>query len=142
VSADASHADHPDSKSHTEDCDGFRGAGGVPDSMLIHVSVKQIIVSKSSCASEIIGQDTMVDYGIWATGVRDDNMSAQMVSSKGHGSFKKMKAVAKRYFYISELIQSGQVKLEWVASKELVADLLNKAVTSDVFGYLLPMLLG
>jgi hypothetical protein len=35
VSADASHADHPDAKSHTGGCVGLRARDGIPDSYFI-----------------------------------------------------------------------------------------------------------
>ena len=72
VSADASHADHPDCKSHTGGCVGVRGAGNVQDSFFIFVSAKQGLVTKSSMESEIVAQDTMADWGLWSAGVRDD----------------------------------------------------------------------
>jgi hypothetical protein len=52
-----------------------------------------------------VGAESKLLYDeIGKIGLQNDNMSAQMVLSKGHGSFKKIKAVAKSYFYISELI--------------------------------------
>ena len=61
---------------------------------------------------------------------------------KGRGSFKKTKHILKRFFYITELIEAGRVVLKWVASSQLVADILTKAVETDVFKTLLPKLIG
>ena len=178
-SADASHADHADCKSHTGGCVGVRGAGDVQDAYFIFLSAKQALVTKSSMESEIIAQDTMVDWGLWSAGIRDDlvapvdlekhvvnaaeveyradarsrseydvitlegdNKSAQTVLEKGRGSFKKTKHILKRFFYITELIEAGRVVLKWVASSQLVADILTKAVETDVFKTLLPKLIG
>ena len=179
VIADASHADHPDCKSHTGGCVGVRGAGNIEDAFFIFISVKQSLVTKSSMESEVVAQDTMADWALWSAGVRDDlvspfdleehiikaaeveyrddaatrrdydvitlegdNRSAQIALEKGRGSFKRTKHILKRYFYITELIEAGRVVLKWVASNKLVADLLTKAVETDVFKTLLPKLIG
>ena len=83
VSADASHADHPECKSHTGGCVGVRGAGDVQDSFFIFVSAKQGLVTKSFMESEIVAQNTMADWGLWSAGVRDERdwtMQRGMVS--------------------------------------------------------------
>ena len=81
VSADSSHAEHPDCKSHTGGCVGVKGDGFTPDSYFLFYSAKQSIVTKSSMESEMVAQDTMVDWGVWSAGIRDDLLSPKDLDS-------------------------------------------------------------
>jgi hypothetical protein len=74
-SADASHADHPDCKSHSGGCVGFRGAGDIAECYVMFLSLKQSIVAKNTMESEIVSQDANADQLMWAQGIRDDILS-------------------------------------------------------------------
>ena len=71
-----------------------------------------------------------------------DNQAAIKMLEHGRGSFKRCKHILKKYFYITELIETGRVVMKWVSGKLLPADMLTKPVTADVHDTLLPMLTG
>ena len=103
-------------------------------------SKKQRVVVTSSCEAELVTQsDECLKYVLWlrkfmkALGhghehsyIHQDNMSAIDMGTKGQGSFKKSKHVDIRYFFISEKIASGIIKLKYVPTKLMVADILTK----------------
>jgi len=61
---------------------------------------------------------------------------------QGTGSFKRAKHIKVRFFWLRDLIDTGEVLLKYVCSGELVADILTKPVTGSKFGYLLKKLIG
>ena len=62
--------------------------------------------------------------------------------AQGTGSFKRAKHIKVRFFWVKDLIDEGEVILKYIASEELVADLLTKALTGSKFKYLRKKLLG
>jgi hypothetical protein len=66
-SADASYGVHPDGKSHSGLCVGFKGCDSVPDSFFIFSSGKQSIVTTSSCEAELVCANKGGSYLVWAS---------------------------------------------------------------------------
>jgi hypothetical protein len=71
-----------------------------------------------------------------------DNASALHWICSGRGNFKTTKHIRVRYFYIRDLVLSGELKVEWVPSAKLVADLLSKGVKYSIFKALIHYLIG
>jgi hypothetical protein len=71
-----------------------------------------------------------------------DNKSAITIAETGKGNFKNTKHIRVRYYYISDLIRSGELVIKWIPTQRMVADVLTKGVTMMVFTTLVPMLLG
>ena len=71
-----------------------------------------------------------------------DNESTIKIINKGHGTFKNTRHVRVRYFFIHDLVVWGWMKVKWMASASMVADMLSKGVALGVFSALLPRLIG
>ena len=48
----------------------------------------------------------------------------------------KTKHIAINYHYVREFVKDKQVKMEYVSSKEQIADIFTKALPKDAFEYL------
>ena len=48
----------------------------------------------------------------------------------------KTKHIAIKYHYVRDLVEDKQVKMEYVSSKEQIADIFTKALPKDAFEYL------
>lgn len=71
-----------------------------------------------------------------------DNKSTVSIIEKGRGNFRNTRHIRIRYYFVHDLVVEGIIRVEWVKSEYMVADLLTKGVTSIVFTTLLPKLLG
>ena len=74
--------------------------------------------------------------------LRQDNQSTIRLIDRGRGNFKNTRHIRVRYYYIRDLVLSGEVVVRWCSSAETVSDLLTKGTTLSVFQYLLPKLIG
>ena len=152
VAADASYAVHEDGRSHSGGCAGF-GSEKAACYFIYHSSVQPTTV-KSVYEGELVSASTNVDYGIWLMqmmlqlgyGLKvitllQDNTSTIKGIEDGHGTWKRTKHIRVRYFWLKTLIDSGEMVVKWVPSKELVADILTKPVVGVLFVSLLILLL-
>ena len=64
-----------------------------------------------------------------------DNTSAINIS-KNHVMHTKTKHIAIKYHYVRELVQDKEVKMEYVHTKEQIADIFTKALSKDAHEYL------
>ncbi len=67
--------------------------------------------------------------------VRVDNQAALAIA-KGSSMSAKTKHIAVAYHNVRTAVSYNQVALNYVCSKENTADILTKAVTSEVFSHL------
>jgi hypothetical protein len=74
--------------------------------------------------------------------IQQDNKCSMEILRAGTGSFKRAKHIKVRFFWLKELIDTGRVLLKYVATGELVADILTKPLTGGTFKYLRKKLLG
>jgi hypothetical protein len=149
ASADASHGVHHDGKGQSASVISL-GQGSVKST-----SNKQRIVSKSSTESEIIAASDAASESI---GLRNyllsrghaippvilgqDNMSSQSVLTNGFNSARRMKHLHIRYFFIQNYIKSGELKVKYVKTNDMVADVLTKPLQGQHFKELRNKLLG
>ena len=152
VAADASYGEHEDGRSHSAGCIGL-GDEKKASFFMFHSS-SQPIICKSSAEAELVCASTVVDYGIWLqqmllqmgyghriiTLLQDNTASIRFIK-EGHGTWKRTKHIKIRYFWLKMLIDSGDMVVKWVPSKNLVADILSKPVTGSLFITLLILLL-
>jgi hypothetical protein len=61
-----------------------------------------------------------------------DNQSALAVSANGVKS-ERTKHVDVKYHFITETVESGQVKLQWVPTQQQEADIFTKPLAAPVF---------
>jgi hypothetical protein len=152
ASSDASYAEHADGKSHTGGCVGFESDLSC---WVIHICNKQPVVAKSTCESELIAVNKVGDYVEWSiqfleelgypqetVTIQQDNKCSMEILRAGTGSFKRAKHIKVRFFWLKDLIDTGRVLLKYVATGELVADILTKPLTGGAFKYLRKKLLG
>ena len=64
-----------------------------------------------------------------------DNTSAINIS-KNPVMHAKTKHIAITYHYVRELVEDKQVKMEYIHSKEQIADIFTKSLSKDAFEYL------
>ena len=64
-----------------------------------------------------------------------DNTSAINIS-KNPMMHAKTKHIAIKYHYVRELVEDKQVKMEYINSKEQIADIFTKPLPKDAYEYL------
>jgi hypothetical protein len=152
--ADASYAERSTGHSQTGGCIGVEGVN--TPCLFIFCSAKQSIIAKSSCEAELIAANSVGDYFVWLREVLEalhlsdgepavlyqDNKATIIIGEKGDGSFKRTKHIRVRYFWLSELVSRGELKLAYVPTDEMVADILTKPIVGNAFRYLKDKLLG
>ena len=98
--------------------------------------------SPSSCYTEVMGLYLATAEVIWlrnllsecgfpqdgATAVEQDNQATMLILQRGEGWGGASKMFAGKYFWITEMIQTKQVRLEYKSTLEIVADGFTKAM--------------
>jgi hypothetical protein len=148
---DASFGVHADGKSHT----GMfitLGRG-----IILAKSVKQKIVSKSSCEAELIGLSDISSLLAWQQewmtvmgdadhaypGVLfEDNMSTMHLAENGRSNSDRTKHIKLRYFFIKQYLDSGEFVLKHCSTDRMIADVLTKPLQGEHFEALRDILLG
>jgi hypothetical protein len=146
---DASFAVHPNMVSHT-------GAtvtlGGGP---IFARSTKQRLNTKSSTESELVGLSDSATQVIWTRNfiiaqgydikeavIKQDNMSTIALANKGRSTSERTRHVDIRYFFVKDRIDSREIKLEYLPTEQMVADILTKPLQGALFRTLRDSLLN
>jgi hypothetical protein len=150
--ADASYAMHADAKSHTGGVVGFESDKSCWTAV---ISGKKSVVAKSSGEAELIAENKVGDMVEWQMQFMEElgytqgtvtmfvnNICAMNMIQNGTGSLKRAKHIKVRYFWLKGLIDNGWIKLQYLNTTELVADILTKPIIGDHFQYLLYKLIG
>ena len=130
---DASYALHDDAKSHT-------GSLIYSGRNLVHGSAnKQKVMAKSSTESETNGVhseyntiENLRALYIELTGdnspviIKQDNMSAIHLMTKGTSISNKSKHMKVRYYYLKEKVDEQKISIEYEPTETMIADLLTK----------------
>ena len=137
---DASFAVHPEAQSHTGSTITMGGGS------LFAKSTRQKIVTKSSTESELVGLSDSVPQIIWtrdfltaqgypvrAATVYQDNKSTICLAEKGRSTSERTRHINIRYFFIKDRIASGEVKVEYLPTERMVADILTKPLQGELF---------
>jgi len=110
------------------------------------ISKKQKLVTRSTMESELVAVDTVAQEAIWIrnilaefghpqkepTVLEQDNKSCILMANRGPGTGKS-RFIDIRFFWITEKIEDGIIKMKYVASEELIADGLTKPLTKSKF---------
>ena len=137
---DASFAVHKDMRSHT-------GATLTLGSGVISsISTKQKVNSRSSTEAELIGVDDVVSRILWTklfveaqgfkvkTIVLRDNTSSMKLEENGKASSgKRTRHFNIKYFYITDLIQRGEMQIQYCPTEEMIADYMTKPLVGAKF---------
>jgi hypothetical protein len=68
-----------------------------------------------------------------ATVLYQDNLSAISIHEAGRGTFKRSKHILVRGSFITEHIKNKIIRLQYLSTNEMLADLLTKALQMPVF---------
>jgi hypothetical protein len=112
-------------------------------------SKKQRTVALSTCEAELYAEGEAIKEVLWlrgllaelglhaATGSRiyGDNQSTIAISQNGIKG-ERTKHVDVKYHFITETVESGAVKLQWVPTTEQQADIFTKALPAPAFAKL------
>jgi hypothetical protein len=138
---DASFAVHNDYRSHT-------GATlSLGHGVICSVSTKQKVNTRSSTEAELVGLDDVISKVLWtkrfieqqgfkitSTIVYRDNTSAMKLEENGRASAsKRTRHFNIKYFYITDLIEKGEVKIEYCPTDDMLADYMTKPLVGTKF---------
>jgi hypothetical protein len=150
--SDASYAEHADGKSHSGGVTGFESDTSCH---FAYISGKQPVVAKSVGEAELIAENKVGDHIVWGCEMLEelgypqgcvpmyvDSTCAMQMMKQGTGSFKRAKHIKVRFFWMKELLDEGKIKLIYMPTDELVADILTKPMSGGKFHYLLFKLIG
>ena len=140
-SVDASFAVHPDMRSHSG-ASMTMGKGTINGS-----SRKQKLNTKSSTEAELVGVDDNMTQIIWTRyfleaqgyAVTDnillqDNKSTILLENNGKASSsKRTRHVNIRYFFVTDRIKKGEVRVEYCPTESMVADYFSKPLQGRLF---------
>ncbi len=73
-------------------------------------------------------------YSVRDNVVFQDNKSSILLERNGKmSSSKRTKHINVRYFFITDRISKGEVRIEWCSTKQMVADYMSKPLQGAVF---------
>ncbi len=110
-------------------------------------STKQKLNTRSSTESELVGVDDMMSSILWTryflkeqgykvcdNVIFQDNKSSILLERNGKlSSSKRTKHINVRYFFITDRITKGEVRVEWCPTKQMVADFMTKPLQGTIF---------
>ena len=146
---DASFAVHGDMRSHTG---GVISLGSGP----VYVrSSKQKLTSKSSTEAELIGVSDMLPQVIWTRDflqqqgymckpakIFQDNQSTIVLANKGFSTSDKTRHIGIRYYFVKDRIDGGEVEVEYLATENMIADIMTKPLQGSLFRKLRDLLMN
>ena len=154
ATADSAYAVDKDCKSTSAGCIGFPGIDG-KTSYFLWVHKTQPIATRSSSESELVAASYIVEYGLWVTYMLDelgfgkrmieleqDNTSSISFVKRGRGTFSRTKHIKVRWFWITMLMEDGELSIKHVPTQEMTADILSKPLPYAAFLKLLFKLVG
>ena len=151
ATVDASYGNHLDRKSHT----GCTLHIGRNSGAFLSRSKKQTVTADSSTVAEFIATHTAAKEIMWArsllselgypqmepTTLFEDNQSTIFMINNDSNT-QKTKHIDIRYNLIREQVQNGVITMEHLPTKEMIADMLTKALGPTAYIHLRPKLLG
>ena len=138
---DVGFAIHPDFKSHTGGDLTF--GRGCP----LSLSRKQRLNTRSSTDSELVGTDDMSQMILWTASFMDaqgypvkdnilyqDNKSTILLLNNGKSSStKRTRAINIRYFFLTDQIEKGKLRVAYCPTGSMVADFHSKPLQGKLF---------
>jgi hypothetical protein len=146
---DASHGVHDDYRGHTGATIRI-GLGPVYSK-----SSSQKINTKSSAESELVGLSDSTGQVVWTRNflieqgykvepavIYQDNQSTMALIKNGKSNSDRTRHIAIRFFFVTDRINSNEIKLEYMETEEMLADILTKPLQGEVFRKLRDRLLN
>jgi hypothetical protein len=148
--ADASFAVHPDMKSHTG------GLMTLGKGAIYGTSTRQKINTKSSTEAELVGLNDVMPqvlwtryfleaqgYGVNESIVYQDNKSTILLAENGKASSgRRTRHINIRYFFVKDRIASGELKIEYCPTQEMMADFFTKPLQGTSFTRMRDMIMN
>ena len=69
-------------------------------------------------------------------------MSTIRMAENGSSASRRTRHINVRYFFIKERIDSGEIRVSYLPTEEMIADLLTKPIQGKLFAKLRDRLLG
>ena len=137
---DASFAVHPDFKSHTGATMTY--GKGAPMTR----SRKQKLNTRSSTEAELVGLSDSANQGLFirtfliaqgyqmpAMTILQDNQSCMALIARGRSGAERTRHIQIRYFWVKERVDTGEVKIEYLRSEDMYANVLTKPLQGGQF---------
>ena len=138
---DSSYAVHPDMKSHT----GVLMSIG--KGCTYTASNKQKLNTKSSTEAELVAVDDAMGQVLWtrhflaaqgipvpATTIYQDNKSTILLAENGRASSsKRTRHINVRYYFVTDKIKKGEVKVAFCPTTNMLADFFTKPLQGNTF---------
>ena len=148
---DAAYAVHDDMRSHTGGVIGFGGKG-----ILMAKTTKQKLNTESSTEAEVVGASDFLPWTIWikrflehqgyettSNVFHQDNMSAMKLERNGIMSCgQKSRHINIRYFFIKDVVQRENIKIEYCPTEIMIADYFTKALQGNLFRAMRDTIMG
>ena len=109
-------------------------------------SSKQKIVTRSSTESELVGISDTLSQILWARefliaqGLRlgpailfQDNMSTIFLANKGRSTSERTRHIKIRYFFITHYVDNKEIKIEYMPTTRMIADIFTKSLHGTLF---------
>ena len=109
-------------------------------------SGKQKIVTRSSTEAELVGLSDALSQILWTReflchqGLRlgpaivyQDNQSTICLANKGRSTSERTRHVKVRYFFIKHYIDTNEIKIEYLPTGHMLADILTKPLHGALF---------
>ena len=149
---DASFAIHEDFCSQSRGLLKLSGDGGA----IAAGSTKQRLNVRSSTVAELVAVDDFLSKMMWVSKflnvlgyplkqnvLLQDNTSAILMQKNGRTCLgKRNRAIDVRYFAIKDLINKGEVCVEYCNTEKMIADFLTKPLQGEKFMRFRKMILG
>jgi hypothetical protein len=146
---DSSFGVHPEMRSHSGSCITI-GRG-----FFYCKSSKQKLNTKSSTEAELVAASDHYSQVIWCSEffraqgysvqtpvLAQDNMSTIALINKGRSTADATRHINIRFFFIKDRVDSGEIKIVYVPTKDMVADYLTKPLQGELFRRLRDFLMG
>lgn len=146
---DASYGVHSDMRSHTG---AIIGLGKGP---IYCKSSVQKLNSTSSTEAELIALSDSTTQVLWTRNflielgydvgpatVYQDNQSTIKLVENGRSNSGRTRHIAIRYFFVANRIQTGEIQVEYMATGDMIADILTKPLQGSLFRKLRALLMG
>ena len=138
---DASFGVHPDMKSHTG-ATMMIGKGSV-----YSMSTKQKVNTRSSTEAELVGVNDAIGTALWVKMfmeeqgykindniIYQDNQSAMLLERNGRkSSSKKTRHMDLRYYFITDQIKNGKVRVAYCPTDDMIGDFMTKPLQGSKF---------
>ena len=109
-------------------------------------SSKQKIVTRSSTEAELVGISDSLSQILWTreyckhqgipmgpATLYQDNKSTIFLAIKGRTTSERTRHIKIRYFFISHYITTREISIEYMPTKQMIAEILTKALHGTLF---------